>query len=424
MLKLPSPRDYIPATAAGRTFALTALISSIGTGLFLAGSTVFFIRYVGLTNAQIGIGLATAAVFGFLATMPVGVIGDRIGPHRTLIAAQLWRACCFVGLIFVNGPVGFTLVASCMAAAEGSTPPLTQAVVAETTGPEDRVRTMAIIRTVRNVGFSLGALLAAPLLSAANPSAYRSIVLGNALAFTVSAALLMRLKLPKGTVPRATGSRLSAIRGFRDLRYVALSTLNGVLCLHMTILSVGIPLWTVQATNAPAAVVPILIFLNTVLAVLLQVPFSNGADDSSGAGRALRRGGLALAGCCVAFSLAHGPSAAVAVAVLLAGCVLLTFGELWQAVGGWQLSYLYAPDDRKATYLSVFNLGSTGQGIIGPSLIITVVIGTGRLGWLGLAAFFVLAAVLVRPVVALLERGRREASELEPERWTPETLAP
>ncbi|MFJ5832952.1 MFS transporter [Streptomyces sp. NPDC093089] len=413
-MKLPSVADYVPATPAGRTFALTALISSVGTGLFLAGSTVFFIRYVGLSNAQIGLGLAVAACFGFLATVPVGVIGDRFGPHRTLIGAQLWRAGCFVGLVFVDGPLAFVVVASCMAAAEGSTPPLTQAVVAETTGPEDRVRTMAIIRTVRNVGFSLGALLAAPLLSASSTTAYQSIVLGNALAFALSAGLLLRLRLPKSTVARTSRSALRAIRGFRDWRYVTLAGLNGTLSLHMTILSVGIPLWTVQATEAPAAIVPILVFTNTVLAVLLQVPFSNGADDSPGAGRALRRGGLALAGCCVAFALAQGTSAVVAVGVLAVGCVLLTFGELWQAVGGWQLSYLYAPEKQKATYLSVFNLGSTGQGIIGPSIVTTVVIGTGRIGWIGLAVFFVLAALLVRPVITLLDRAPRPAPADEP----------
>lgn len=421
-MKLPLLRDYVPSTAAGRTFALTALISSVGTGLFLAGSTVFFIRYVGLTNAQIGLGLAVAAVFGFLATVPVGAVGDRVGPLKTLIGAQLWRAGCFAGLVFVSGPVSFAVVAACMAAAEGSTPPLTQAVIAETTGPEDRVRTMAIIRTVRNVGFSLGALLAAPLLSAANPVAYRVLVLGNALAFVVSAALLMRLKLPKRDAVRTGRSALGAVRGFRDWRYLLLTTVNGTLCLHMTILSVGIPLWTVQATHAPTAVVPVLIFVNTALAVLLQVPFSSGAEDPAGAGRALRRGGLALAACCVAFSFAHGPGPAAAVAVLLAGLVLLTFGELWQAVGGWQLSYLFAPEDRKATYLSVFNLGSTGQAIVGPSLITTAVISTGRVGWLGLAVFLVLASLLVRPVVALLERSQAAATQPEEHALAPEPL--
>jgi MFS family permease len=412
-VKLPSYKDYVPPTAAARTFALTALISSIGTGLFLAGSTVFFIRYVGLSNSQIGLGLATAAVFGFLATVPIGALADRIGSLRALIGTQLWRACCFIGLCFVSGPIGFTVVASCMAVAQGSTPPLNQAVVAETTGPEDRLRAMAIIRTVHNVGFSLGALLAAPLVSADSPSAFRLLVLGNALAFFVSAGLLMRLKLPRSPAARASGSVFSAIRGFRDWRYVALSTLNGTLCLHVTILSVGIPLWTVTATEAPTAVVPILVFVNTVMAVVLQVPFSRGADDAKGASRALRRGGLALAACSVAFAYAHGTSAAVALAVLLIGLVLLTFGELWQSVGGWQLSYLFAPEGRKTTYLSVFNLGSTSEGIIGPSLITIVVIGTGRVGWLGLAVFFLLASLLVHPLVALLERQQQPAESKE-----------
>ncbi|HEY5835764.1 MFS transporter [Streptomyces sp.] len=401
---MPSPREYVPATAAGRTFALTALISSVGTGLYLAGSTVFFVHSVGLTNAQVGIGLAVAAVFGFLATVPIGMVADRIGPHRTLIATQMWQTGCFVGLAFVHGPAGFTVVSSCLVAAQGSTSPLTQAVVAQTSEQEDRMRTMASIRTVRNIGFSVGALLAVPLLSGASTWSYRGIVLGNALAFVVSAALLSRLRLPRAAEGRRSGNQLSALRGFRDWRYLGLTALNGVLSLHMTILSLGIPLWTLQATKAPATVVSVLVFTNTVLAVVLQVPMSRGADDGPGAARALLRGGIALAGCCVALALAHGPAAPTAIALLFVACVLLTLGELWQAVGGWQSSYLYAPADRKTTYLSVFNLGTTGQGIVGPSLVTTAVIGSGQAGWLGLGAVLVLAAFLVRPVVGLLER--------------------
>ncbi|MBW5481880.1 MFS transporter, partial [Streptomyces bambusae] len=402
--------DYVPATAAGRTFALTTLINAVGTGLFLAGSTVFFIRSVGLSAGQIGAGLAVSGIVGFLATVPIGALSDRIGARRTLVGLQLWRAAFFVALAFVHGPLGFTLVASCLAAAEGATMPMTQAVAADTTEESDRTRTMAIVRTVRNIGFSVGALLAAPLLSADSVWAYRGIVLGTAAAFVLSAAMLGRLKLARRSAAQRKVSPLTALRGFRDWRYLALAGLNGVLNLHTTVLSVGLPLWAVQATGVPAGYVPVLVLINTVLSIVLQVPISKGAERPGGAARALRLGGVALAGCAVAMAVAGQLPPLAAGALLLVACAALTFGEMWQAVGGWDLSYEFAPEDRRGIYLSVFSLGNTGQRIVGPALVTGVVIAAGPAGWLGLGAVFCLAAALVTPVTRALERQHTAAA--------------
>ncbi len=398
-----SLREYVPATRAGRTFAVTSLINAVGTGLYLAGSAVFFVRSVGLTTAEVGFGLALSGIVGFLTTVPVGALAERIGARHMLVVLQLWRAGWFVALTFVHGVVGFTLVSSCLAAAEAATQPMTQAVASAATEEGDRTHTMAIIRTVRNMGFSLGALLAAPLLASHSVWAYRGIVLGTAAAFVVSALLLTRLRAVAGAAVQRRAGPLAAIKGFRDWRYLLLAGLNGVLNLHTTILSVGIPLWALHATRVPTGLLPIVVLTNTVLSVVLQVPVSRTAEGPGGAARSLRLGGAALTACCLAMALAAGPASAwLAGAVLLGACVLLTFGEMWQAVGGWDLSYAFAPEDRKSTYLSVFSLGGTGQRIIGPALVTSVVIAAGPAGWIGLATVFAAAALLVTPVTRLL----------------------
>ncbi|RNL72753.1 MFS transporter [Streptomyces sp. I6] len=406
-MRLPSPKEYIPATAAGRSFAITSLINAIGTGLYLAGSAVFFVRSVGLTTSQVGFGLALSGVVGFLTTVPIGALADRLGAKPTLVALQLWRAGGFVALAFAQGMVSFTVISCCLAAAEAATQPMTQAVASATTEGTDRTRTMAIVRTVRNVGFSLGALLAAPLLAADRVWTYRGIVLGTAAAFVLSAAMLSRVRTATAATVQKKVNPLAALRDFRDWRYLLLTALNGVLNLHTTILAVGLSLWAIQATDVPAAFLPVLILLNTVMSILLQVPVSRMVEREGGAERALRMGGFALTACCLALALSKAPSSALtAAAVLLAACVLLTFGEMWQAVGGWELSYDFAPEDRKGVYLSVFSLGNTGQRIVGPALITSVVIAAGPAGWIGLAVLFGLAALLVRPVTRTLSAAR------------------
>src|SRR5580704_553354 len=243
-------REYIPGRDAGRPLVLVTFIDSIGTGLFLAGAAVVFVRSIGLTPVQVGLGLSVGGAVGLATTVPIGVLGDRLGPRRLLVLFQLWRAACLVALVFVSGVVSFTAVAALMAVAEAATPSLVQAVVASAVGTEGRVRNMAILRSTRNAGFSAGALLAIPLIAVGSAVTFSAIMFGDALSFVVAALILARVPLTRVAAVRRRGGFLTVLGSFHDWRYVGLASLNSVLTLHMTILLFGIPLWLIRATSA------------------------------------------------------------------------------------------------------------------------------------------------------------------------------
>jgi MFS family permease len=406
-------RGYIPDRGAGRSLTLVTFIDSIGTGLFLAGAAIFFVRSIGLTAAQVGVGLSIGGAVGFTTTVPVGVLADRLGPRRLLAGFQLWRAGCLVALVFVSDVVSFTVVAALMAIGEAATPSLTQAVVAAAVDGNSRVRSMAILRSTRNIGFSVGALLAAPLI-AAGSAALGGIMVGDALSFVVAALILAQLPLTRvAAVRRQTGfGRM--LGSFRDWRYAGLASLNSLLTLHMTILVFGIPLWLIHATRAPAGLVAVLMMLNAVMAVVLQVPFSKQATSSGGASRVLRRAGVMLAGCSLATAAAAYVSPWFASAVLILATALMSLGEIWQAAGAWELSYRYADPECSVQYLAVFSLGAAAQDIYGPALLTTVIIGAGTAGWISLAALFLAATALVAPVTSALERAPGRAAMNDP----------
>jgi MFS family permease len=392
--------EYVPDRGAGRTLALVTFVDSIGTGLYLTGAAIFFVRSIGLSVAQVGLGLSVGAAVGFATTVPVGLLGDRLGPRRLLVIVQLWRAGCLTALVFVSGVVTFTLVAAVMAIAEAATPSLTQAVVGAAVDGERRVATMAILRSTRNAGFSIGAVLAAPLIAA---GAFGVIMFGDALSFVFVAVALARLPLV-----RAAGARPRAGGLVRDWRYAGLAAVNGVLTLHMTILAFGLPLWLLRATSAPASLVAVLMLINTIMAVVLQVPFSKQAATPAGATRTLRLAGIMLAGCSLAMAAAaHGPLW-VAVAMLIVATGLMSLGEIWQAAGAWELSYRYADPAREVQYLAVFSLGATAQDVLAPALVTGVIIMAGPAGWVGLAAVFLAATLLVGPATSALENARKE----------------
>lgn len=395
---------YVPDRGAPRRLALVTLVDAMGTGLFLAGAVLFFVRTIGLAPAQVGLGLSIAGAVAFVTTVPLGVVGDRLGPRRLLVLVQLWHAACLVALVFVSDIVWFTVVASLLSIADRAGPPLMQTVVARAVDDGDRVRNMAILRSIRNVGFSMGALLAAPLLVANSTSAFRAIMLGDALSFVVATVILTHVPLRQVAVVRRSSLFGTAPASFRDRPYVRFTALNSVLTLHITLLALGIPLWLISATSAPAALVAVLLLVNTMMVVVLQVPLSQPATVSGGASRMLRLAGLMLAACSLSLAVAAHVGPWVAVLLLALATALMTMGEIWQTVGAWELAHLHADPERQAQYLSVFSLSIVAQDIFGPVLVTGAVIGAGTAGWLGLAGLFLVATALVGPTTAPLQR--------------------
>ncbi|MFH8491891.1 MFS transporter [Streptomyces longisporoflavus] len=403
-----------------RVFVVVSLLDSLGTGLYLAGSAVYFVRMVGLSPAQLGLGMTIAGCAGFLATVPIGLLADRLGAKRVLTGLQLWLAVAFTALAFVDGPLAFAVVCSLMVMAECSAPPMIQAVVADLMRGSGQVKAMARIRTVRNIGYAAGSLLAVPLMATDTRWAFQALLITNAASYVVAAVLLRGVKL-RATVraavrpPRAPRRlRPELPKGLGDRRFLAVTGINGVLVLHSTVLNVGLPLWIVENTKAPVVTVPLLFTLNSVLVIGLQMRFSRGADTPGRSRRVLYYAGVALAATCVLFALSSEPGPAGAVVLLTLAVLALTAGELWQAIAGWALPVDHAPEGRRAEYLSVFNLGVTVQGILGP-LVVTALLTLRGTGWLLLAGAFALCAVLAGPLVAALERSREAPEEGAPE---------
>jgi MFS family permease len=390
----------IPHDRAGRQLSLIALVDAIGTGMYYTGSALYFTTIVGLAPRDVGTGLALGGVAGLVLTVPVGVLVDRVGAGRVLIGLQLWRAACYVAFCLVSNAPQFMAVAACIGVADGATPPNHQAVVSGMVPESRRVDTLAKVRALRNVGFGTGALAATLAISDGSRAGYLILVAGNAVSFLVTAALLGRI----GAAARAprtfpVPARGGGTRSPLPRRYLGATVLNGVLCVHMTVLALGLPLWVAGHTRVPALLIGPLIAGNTVLAVLLQARFARPAAELPGALRCAVRAALALSACAVALQLAGLASGTVvACAAVICAVVLLTCAELWQSAAGWTISYELAPAAQRARYLSIFQLGTSLQAIAAP-VVITGLVLPNRVGWLTLGAVVLACGLAVPRVV-------------------------
>ncbi|MET8541471.1 MFS transporter [Kitasatospora sp. NPDC004799] len=391
--------DRLPASRTARVFVLVAFVDAFGRGFFLAGSTLFYTQVIGLSAAQVGTGLSIAGLLGVACAIPIGRAADRFGDGPTLTALQLWRGASFLVYPFVDDFPTFLAVACLIGAVEQAVGPIIQSVAGSTTEEGSPVQAMAFIAVARNSAYALAAVLATVVITVASSvTAYVGFVLANALAFLATAALLTRLRLPRpsdGRPDRPAARLGDRLLPFRDPRFLLLSLANGVLYLHVPILSVAFPLWIVTHTDAPRGLIGAALVINTVLAVALQVRFSRGGEDVARAGRKQWAAGAALAAFCVLTASIASVGPVLAGALTLLAAVPLTLGELWQSAGGWGISYHFAPAEQRTYYLSIYQLGATGVAVAGPLVLSTAVVDHGYPGWLGLGAVFALTGLAV-----------------------------
>ncbi|MFI2431540.1 MFS transporter [Streptomyces sp. NPDC018693] len=399
----------VPRSAIGRKLALIALVNALGTGMFYAGSALYFTKVVGLSNGQVGLGLSLAGLVGFLGTVPVGMLADRVRAGRVYVAIQVWRGLGNVAYCFVGDFATFAVVACCIGLADAAVPPVSQAVVGSAVGDEERGDTLAKVRAVRNVGFGLGALVATAAIQQGSDYGFQVLIAGNAVFFFVSAVMLKRAGVTRlATVAAPAKDRRPTL--VADLRYLATAGLNGLLAMHLTLLPLALPLWISQHTEVPLSLYGPLYVLNTVMAVLFQARFARPSDTLRGAVASMAWAGFSLGG----FALACWAMGATDAVWLGIGCavlavVLLTAAELWQSGGAWAISYELARPDRLTQYLSTFQLGTALQGIVGPWLI-TALILPNSWGWPLFAVASAVAGVGVAATVGRTEIKAREAA--------------
>lgn len=394
---------------------VTGLVGSIGTGLFLTGSVLYYTRVVGLSDVQVGIGLSLAAAFGMLTSVPIGLLADRWGPRQVMIVLYLWRAAGYTVLALVHGFWSFLVVICLVTVADRAGPPCSQALVGTLFRRQERVRTMAYLRAVKNIGFSAGALLAGLALVAGTPTAYRLLSLGNAASFLPMALLTVRLHRYQHGDSRDAGEipPPGKLRPLRNPPLLALAATNGLLTLHDSVLFVVLPLWVTQRTAAPHIMVSLLLTINTMLTAVSQVWWTRLTHDLAHAMRAMAAVGPVLAVASVLIGAAHLGGKLTGSVLLVLGVIALTAGENLHSASAWQISYGLSPKQARARYLSVFGLGDAGQQVVGPSLANSLLLTVGLPGWLGLGALFIVAGTGNRALARWMA-ARRDRAGIPP----------
>jgi len=390
-----------------RRLSAGALITSVGNGAWYTSWAVFLTRSIGLSPAEVGVGMTLAGGAGILAATPLGHLADRVGPREVFGVLQVARAVACLAYLAVDGPAAFALVA-CVGGIAGASGGARNALVCGLTTEEERMRVLGTIRSLNHLGWAAGAAIGALIIGIDSRPAYVGLLVLDAATFLAYAVAIAGVPRVAPVPASGRGPRLAVLR---DRPYVSLAAMMGVLSLCWGMLSSGLPLWVALHTDAPRPVSAVIVLLNSLAIAAFQIRVSEGIRSPLRAARGALWAGSALAASCLVFALTNGLGGAPAVALLLAGGVLHVAGELLFVAASWGLSIPLMPPDAAGQYQGMFATGEATAQMLAPALMTTLVAGWGQPGWLVLAALFVLATVPALPVTrwALAQRRVPEA---------------
>jgi MFS family permease len=398
-----------------RPFLAAIVIDSVGTGMFLPFTVLYFVHAAGLTAPAVGVALTVAGLVVLPAPLAVAPGIDRFPARIVVAVGNLISCAAFAAYLFVHGQLAVTAAAVVAGAGQAVFWTATRALIAEVAPPGERRSWFGLQTAIRYAGYGLGGLAGAAVVSFHSPAAFKALAALDALSYLAAALLLISWRQPPPAArparpPAPGGARLSYWSALTDRSLAGLSAINTAFVLCLQVLPVLLSVYVVATLHLAAWIAGVLFTLNTVLIAAAQAPLTL-ATRRIPHRHVLRGAAAAWAAAFgllwVAAILPHGARAGV----LAAAITIFTLAEILQGPVINALVVELAPAGNPGRHLSIFQLSwSVGQTIAPAVLLGLLSAGSGWL-WattIGLCLIIFLAINHLAPHRPELPQPRRE----------------
>lgn len=349
-----------PSVGPHRRFVTAIVADTVGSGLFMPMTLLYFLAVSDLSLVQAGWALSLSALLTMPAAFGIGSLVDRFGARRMMLAGNLVQAAGMVGYLWVEA---FWPVALCTVLLNLGRQAFWGSfgnVVTAITQPGERELWFGFLQAMRNLGYAVGGVLAGVVLQVDSVSAFKAVVVANAVTFVVAWALL--LDLPDHRAERADDA---PVEGWgvvvRDRAYLRLVVSQLGYAIGVMVLNYALPVYIAETADLPGWLVGAVFTLNTVMVGLGQGLMVRWMSGRVRARMMAMAQGFFVAGYAL-FVLAGLLPVWLAAGVLLVGAAVYTSGEL---AGGPVYSAVAAeaaPDHLRGRYLG---LGQITWGVAG-----------------------------------------------------------
>ncbi|WP_210503548.1 MFS transporter [Nocardioides xinjiangensis] len=404
-----SPQSWwqrqLPPSPLARSLSVQSILFAIGEGAFVTGSAVFFTQIVGLSAAQVGIGLTVAGVTSFFFAVPAGKLADRVGTKRIWAISAALTSALYLVWPFIHGFVAYLAMMVVLEVVSQAGWSGRGAYTIDIFTREERVQSQAFMRAALNIGFTLGALIGGLALAANSDDVVRAVPVLTGVILLANTYWITRLPEPPAkATPAHADEAVIKPAALKNRAFLALMTGDGVLGSNQVLLNIVIPLWLVEETDAPRVLLAWLFGTNTVMAVLLQVAAARGVDSVARSLRAsyISAGFFVLS--CAIVLVTHDTMGWLTIVLVWLGHVTVTGAELFQSAGHWGFMSELTDAQQRAEYQGAAHIGDTLGSVWAPALYTWLAMEHGSLGWIVIAAIVVVSTLTMAPSARAAER--------------------
>lgn len=419
----------IPRLTGNGKFVSAASIDSIGTGLIMAFTVVYFAKTTTVSLPAIGFAMTLARLLALPTSVTVGPLLDRYGPRRTAAAGNMISVVGYIGFLFVDAAWAIVLVAFLVQVGHTTFWTSNSALVALAAPEAVRTRWFGFVHALRNGGMGLGSALGALAFSLGDTAGLHGIAIGNAVSFLVAAVFLVSWHppahpAPAPAAPAADTAVADAGSGdaaepaadkaaeqpvpvkasyrtvLRDGRYALLMAVNLTMVFAQMLLKILLAIYIIEALDRGAWLAGTLLTLCTVQVAVMQTMVSRQAERYRTT-RALMLAALFNATAFGIFALLYISPDGIVVAGLFLAMIVFTFGEMVGFPVIDHLSVSMAPEHVRGRYLAVYQLSWTVGEIAAPTILTSLLV----LAAVAPMVFLLVVSLLAIPLLMVLERG-------------------
>ncbi|MFD6275675.1 MFS transporter [Streptomyces sp. NPDC060209] len=385
-------------------------VDSMGTGLYLPLSLLYFLRVTDLDLAAIGVLTSVSTALTSPLPLAVGRLVDRLGPRLVVACGQALQGFGFLLYLAVSG--AGSLVAAVLVTTAGlrvywSSVFTLIADQADAEGADAKDHWFARTGMIREAGAGAGALLAGTVLAVDSARVYDGLILACALAF-LAAALVVVLAVP--SIPHApppTEGHFGHRALLRDRPYLALIAICTIFALCSSFLALSLPVYVVQGLSGPDWAPGPLLALNTLLLATCTAAVTRFVRRRWTRARAMAwAGGLWTLWCGASAAAVLLPPRAL-VPFLVAVVVCYTVAEMVYGPASIALAADAAPPGSRGTYLAAFQYSFAAANILAPSLFGLLFSHNRLLPWLAVGLLAAVGAALMLRLERRLPQEQR-----------------
>ena len=382
--------------------ALITLINRAGTmvipflSLYLTQSLNFSLAEVGWVMALFGLGSVIGSWLG-------GKLTDRIGYYKVMVISLMASGISFIFLQYITSFVGFCIGVLILMAIADMFRPAMFVALSSYSKPENRTRSITLIRLAINLGFSAGPALGGLIIFTLG---YGGLFWIDGITCFVAGILLLQILNPRKAKAIEQLKVINPTRAYTDKAYMILLVAMTLFGLAFFQLLSTLPIFYKDVHHLTEAEIGLLLGLNGFLIFIFEMPLIKWLEGSkNNMSKLILIGVLLTALSFIVINLSGW------IGALIIGMVFMTFGEMIVFPFSNSLALNRSIKGNQGQYMAYYSISFSIAHIFGHSIGMNLVANLGyKYTWYIVSLLALLSAAFMLYLMHFLKREKVAAT--------------